>query len=106
MNIIKKIESFCAVLLFICMLLVLLGFMSCCLSGCAQPIYKEEIKIGIVDACYTVLEYDPVDTKDRIQNYLNSRELAGELTEKERRMIDICIERTKISTKWGKCSEK
>ena len=101
MNTIKKIECFCASILFLFMLLISAFFLSCCLSGCSPVDYKEEIKIGIVDACYTTLEYNPEDASNRINNYLNSKELSGDITAKERRIIDICIERTKISTKWG-----
>ena len=99
MNTIKKIETFCAVLLFILMIVVLLVFMVCCLSGCSAIAYNEEVKVGIVDSCYTVLEYEYGD-REKIRKYLDVKVEKKDITLSERLMIDRCIERTINSKRW------
>ena len=101
MNTLKKIEGFCATLLIVLMLLVLATFMACCLSGCTPVAYKEEIKIGIVDSCYTVLEYEP-GNREKIGRYLDSKVEKKDITLSERIMIDRCIDRTINSKRWAK----
>ena len=101
MNAIKRIETFCAALLFILMSAVLLVFMFFCLSGCSPVSYNEEVKIGIVDSCYIVLEYESGD-KEKIRRYLDVKVEKRDITLSERLMIDRCIKRTVNSKRWIK----
>ena len=60
----------------------------------------QDRKAGIVDACYTVLEYSPADGKERINTYLSKQ--GAYITLQESKIILMCIERTERSSKWGK----
>ena len=57
-----------------CKKLILLGLLIM-LTGCnsTNEIVDKEIKKGIVDACYTVLEHNPKDKNERINNYLDKK---------------------------------
>lgn len=81
--------------IFWCTLLVLL-------AGCSSLSEQalEARKVGIVDACYTTLEYSPADSKERISTYLSKQ--GAYITKQESKLILMCIERTERSSKWGK----
>ena len=57
--------------------------------------------MGIVDACYTTLEYAPQD-KTRIEQYLAKQQQQKLLTTRESNLIKFCLKRTGESPKWGK----
>ena len=77
------------------------------LCSCSDltPVQKGSIKEGFVDACYTVLEYNPKDGDARILKYLNSRVSAKELTKEEADMMLRCLKRTSNSSHWRKEKE-
>lgn len=63
---------------------------------------SQAVKVGIIDACYTVLEYSPADKNDRIQKYLETKQAKGDLTKNEKFVLESCIKRTEQSKNWGK----
>lgn len=73
-------------------------------TGCTTFTEKEQesLKEGIVDACYTVTEYNPEDKTIRIDNYLLSKIEDEIITDKEAEMIKRCLRRTEQSKKWDK----
>lgn len=72
------------------------------LTGCSS-LTKEQLKerhCGIIDACYTVMEYQPQDEEERINTYLQKKVDSGQLTLQEKQIIIKCINRTKSSKRW------
>lgn len=74
------------------------------LTGCSNvnPIQNESKKEGVVDACYTVMEYNPTDKKERIQKYLESKVKSNDISKEEKEMLERCLERTEKSNNWVK----
>ena len=72
------------------------------LSGCSSLSDRalQDRRAGIVDACYTTLEYSPADSKERINVYLSKQ--GAYITKQESKLILMCIERTEKSSKWKK----
>lgn len=75
------------------------------ITGCAK--YSEgELNLfheGIIDACYTVIEYDKKDDRyNRIEVYLDKKIEEGEITKSESMIIKKCISRTQKSGRWSK----
>ncbi|MBR4315571.1 MAG: hypothetical protein IKP65_01175 [Alphaproteobacteria bacterium] len=65
---------------------------------------KQELQLrheGIIDACYTVLEYNPEDKESRINTYLEQKEKAKQITTSEKQIIKACLKRTESSKKWS-----
>jgi hypothetical protein len=84
---------------------LLLGMVLILCTGCSSKFNDKELSLrhdGIVDACYTVLEYNPQDKTERIATYLEQKEKAGQLTIREKELIKKCINRTEKSTRWSK----
>lgn len=73
-------------------------------TGCATFTDKQLSKRheGIVDACYTVIEYAPQDKDARIQKYLDSKQEQGHITTNEKAIIIKCLIRTEKSERWSK----
>lgn len=63
---------------------------------------KEKLKDGVVDACYTTLEYGSSSYEERINKYLEARLSSKTISKEEKAMIERCLERTKKSSRWGK----
>lgn len=76
------------------------------LTGCSTTNFNakelQERHKGIIDACYTVMEYAPNDKDNRIQNYLNVNEKNGHITSSEKQIIIKCLMRTEKSERWSK----
>lgn len=75
------------------------------LSGCSSTFNKQTLQVrhkGIIDACYTVLEYNPTDKEERINNYLEQKKQMKQITESQKIIIKECLNRTEISKKWSK----
>lgn len=65
------------------MRIVFIGIICIMLSGCSVTnniIVQKEVKESIIDACYTVLEYNPQDKEVRINKYLDSKEKKNDIT--------------------------
>jgi len=73
------------------------------LAGCSSFSEKElsARHAGIVDACYTTIEYAPQD-KVRIEQYLVKQQQNKVLTVRESNLIKLCLKRTEGSPKWEK----
>lgn len=84
---------------------LLLSF-SLLLCGCSSTKFNEkELSLrhqGIIDACYTVLEYNPADKTERIILYLQKKQKANQITKSEKELIIKCINRTEKSKRWSK----
>lgn len=74
------------------------------LSGCSSLDEKvvTQKKIGIVDACYTVLEYNPCDKEERINHYLQCKQKEEVIDEGQVFVLKECLKRTENSRKWSK----
>lgn len=84
--------------------LSLIIFVFIFISGC-NSLNKQELQLrheGIIDACYTVLEYNPEDKESRINTYLEQKEKAKQITASEKQIIKACLKRTESSKKWLK----
>lgn len=57
---------------------------------------------GIIDACYTVLQYNPSDKDERINRYLQNKQKDGQINQKEKVIIQKCLQRTQSSKRWSK----
>ena len=57
---------------------------------------------GIIDACYTVMEYAPADKDTRILEYLQAKQDKGHITINEKKIIIKCLIRTQKSNRWTK----
>jgi hypothetical protein len=87
-------------------MILLSGMILLLCVGCSSSKFNDkELALrhdGIVDACYTVLEYNPQDKTERIIIYLEQKERAGQITIREKELIIKCINRTENSTRWSK----
>lgn len=81
---------------------VVLSILLVLLAGCSSLSDRalQDRRSGIIDACYTTLEYSPADSKERINVYLSKQ--GAYITEQESKLILMCIERTERSKRWGK----
>lgn len=83
----------------------LIAFLSIILfTGCAT-FTDEELSTrhdGIIDACYTVMEYAPQDKDARILEYLDNKQNKGHITRNEKLIIIKCLIRTEKSNRWSK----
>lgn len=57
-------------------------------------------KTGIVDACYTVIQYNPTDKKQRVQTYLNKKVQEKLIIQEQKIIIIKCLNRTQNSSCW------
>ena len=64
-----------------------------CVSTSAESRTAAKIKEGIVDAVFTVVEYNPKDKEVRINRYLDSKVKDGHITKKDKEIIELCIKR-------------
>ena len=71
-----------------------------CISGKTS---REEFlrREGVVDAIYTVMEHSPEDSSIRIENYLFSHVEEGNISEKEKDLLVLCLKRTQASKFWS-----
>ena len=103
MNIGTRVEAICTGILFLLTALTLLISTVCgCASNVSNTPEMEALKEGIVDACYTKLEYSQESPDERIKTYLDNRVRDREITTEEKRMIERCVKRTVLSKKWRK----
>lgn len=80
----------------------LFALLAVIVSGCSRFTEQQEEtrKKGIINAVYTTLEYSPSDKDKRINNYLELNVKNKHITESEKGIIILCINRTLQSAKW------
>lgn len=69
------------------------------LTGCYSSQNNFERIDGIIDACYTVSEYNPPDADARIYAYLTAKIVNKEITEDVAVTIEKCVRRSKANKK-------
>lgn len=63
-------------------------------TGCTSSnIINNKIKEGVVDAVFTVAEYNATDRDTKISKYLDNKVKNGYITIEDRKIIEICIKR-------------
>lgn len=73
------------------------------LAGCSQslnPTLLEKRQTGVVDSCYTVLEYNSDDKFTKIDSYLSKKVEEGILTNQSATILRKCLDRTISSKCW------
>lgn len=85
--------------------LFILNLISLFLLTSCSSLTKQQLdqrKTGIIDACYTVLEYNSQNKEQKIQKYLNQK-IEQDLINKEQKIIiKKCLYRTQNSERWNK----
>jgi hypothetical protein len=72
------------------------------MTGCST-FTDQELSLrrkGVVDACYTLLEYNPKDKDMRIDTYLQKKTEEGILDKGSKEILENCIKRTESSKNW------